>query len=93
MHGQVRPEDDLRMYGVVVRSNVVTVEDSVIEERDKTKVRVIVSEANVQTPEVATTAPGKATYASVLRQPGHACANTAVKWKSEFTDECSHSIG
>jgi hypothetical protein len=62
------------------------VEDPVIEKQDKTKVRVIMPEANVQTPEVATTARGKATYASVLRQPGHACANTAVKWKSEFTD-------
>jgi hypothetical protein len=68
------------------------VEDRVTEGQDKTKVRVV-SGANVQTPEVATTPRGNATYASVLKHPGHACANTAVKWKSEFSDECSHSIG
>jgi hypothetical protein len=68
------------------RHGVDTVEDPVIEGQDKSKVKVVVPGANVQTPELATTARGKATYASVLRQPGHACANAAVKWKSEFTD-------
>jgi hypothetical protein len=61
---------------------MVSVEDRVIEGQDKTKVRVVLSGTHVQAPDATNITGREATYASVLKQPGRACAHGGVKWKS-----------
>ena len=59
--------------------------DQGMSKQDKTK-DVVVPGANGQSTNVMMTTRGKATYASVLKQPAHAYANCGVKWKNVFTD-------